>query len=105
MTGAPRSGRRVVIIAVQQHLGAQIEHRLHFDLRCRLRHHDHGWNRAALCRERYALRMIAGGGADDAALRNGLREVGYLVVRAAQLEGKNRLQVLALEEDLRADAA
>ena len=65
--------RRVVIIAVQHHFRAQIEHRLNLNVRCRLRHNDNCPNRAVARRERYALRMVTGGGADDAALRDGLR--------------------------------
>ena len=54
--------------------------------------------------ERHALRMVARGGADDAAARCALRQARDAVVGATQLEREDRLQVLALEPDLIADA-
>jgi hypothetical protein len=41
--------------------------------------------------------VVAGRGADDAALEFLGRQAGDLVVGAAQLEGEHRLHVLALE--------
>jgi hypothetical protein len=49
--------------------------------------------------------MVAGAGGDDAARRLVGPEVGNLVVRASQLEAEHRLQILALQEDLVAQAA
>ena len=51
-------------------------------------------------RERDALRVVAGARRDDAARALGVRQVRDAVVGAAQLEAEDRLQVLALEEDL-----
>jgi hypothetical protein len=44
------------------------------------------------------LRVIAGRGADDAPGQFVLRQAGDLVVGAADLERKHRLQVLALQQ-------
>ncbi len=59
-------GGVVVVVAEELNLTAQIEHRLNFDVRGRLRHDDDGGNGAAARRERHALRVIAGRCADDA---------------------------------------
>ena len=61
--------RRVVVIAVQHHLAAQIDDRLHLDLRGGLRHDDRGRDAAPPRRQRHALRMIARRSAHHAALR------------------------------------
>ena len=97
--------RLVVVVAVQDHLGAQVHHRLHLDMRRGLRHHDDGGNGTLPRRERHALRVVAGGGADHATLGRSLRQVRDLVVGAAQLERKDRLQVLALEQHVVAQPA
>src|ERR1044071_7323905 len=55
--------------------------------------------------ESNALGVIAGGRGDDAALERGAREAGHFIVGAAALERENRLQVLALEPDMIAEAA
>ena len=89
----------VEIVAVQHHLPAEVAHRLDLDVRRGLRHHDHGRNAATARRQRHALRVVAGGGADHSAAGDRLREVRDLVVGAAQLEREDRLQVLALEQD------
>jgi len=64
--------RAVVVIAVYQHLGAQIDHRLHLDVRGGLRHDDHRRNAAPPGGERDPLRVIAGRGAHHAAPRTSL---------------------------------
>ncbi len=87
----------VEAFAVQHHLAAAASDRLHLDVRGGLRHHDGGPDTEFLRGQRDTLRMIAGGGADDAALEGLLRQAHHLVVGAAQLERKHRLQVLALE--------
>ena len=51
------------------------------------------------------LRVVTGRGTDHAAARDLLGQVRDAVVGAAQLEGKHRLQVLALEPHVVADAA
>ena len=55
--------------------------------------------------ERHALRMVAGRGADDAALRADRRQLRDLVVGAANFERKHRLQVFPLEQDAIVEAA
>ena len=55
--------------------------------------------------ERHALRMVAGARRDDAAGALGLGHVRDAVVGAAQLVAEDRLQVLALEQHLVAEAA
>jgi hypothetical protein len=65
------------------------------------RHHDHRPAADLGCGQRDALRMITGGRTDHAALELLCREVDDLVVGAAQLEGKNRLQIFALEQQVR----
>jgi biosynthetic threonine ammonia-lyase long form len=87
----------VVVVAVQHHLAAEVADRGHLDAGRGLRHHDHRRDAAALGRQRHALRVVAGRGADHAAPGRGLGQVRDLVVRAAQLEREHRLQVLALE--------
>ncbi|MDT4884764.1 hypothetical protein FQZ97_1209350 [compost metagenome] len=44
--------------------------------------------------------MITGRGADDAAGAFGFRQLGDAVMRAPDLEGEDRLHVLALEQHL-----
>jgi hypothetical protein len=95
----------VVFVAVQHDLASEIAHRAHLDAGRGLRHHDHRGNATALRSKRHALRMVARRGADDAAPGDRFREVGNLVVGAAQLEREHRLQVLALEQHGIADAA
>src|SRR5450759_881584 len=97
-------GRAVVVIAVEHNLAAQMEHRLNLDLRRSLRHDDDRRNRAAARRQRHALRVIAGGCADDAALRDSRGQMSDLVIGAAQLEGENGLQVFALQKHAISDA-
>ena len=88
----------VVLVAVQDHLAAEVDHRLHLDARRGLRHHDRRRDAAPPGGERDALRMVAGRGADHAAPGDGLGKMRDLVVRAAHLEREHRLQVLALEQ-------
>jgi len=90
----------VVNVPVQHHFGTEVHHRLHLDGRRGLRHHDQRRDAALTRRQRHALCMIAGRSADYSALRDRRRQMGNLVVRAAQLEREHRLQVFALEQDL-----
>ncbi len=94
----------VVVVAVQHHLAAEVAHGAHLDGRRSQRHHDGRGDAAALRRQRHALRMIAGRGADDPALCHRIGQVRDLVVGTAQLEREHRLQVLALEQHGVADA-
>jgi hypothetical protein len=89
---------RVVGIAGQHHFAAALLHRVDLDLWRRRRHHDHGADAELLRRQRHALGVVAGRGADHAALALRRRQVGDLVVGAAQLEAEYRLHVLALEQ-------
>jgi len=87
----------VVGLAGQHHLAAPGSHGLDLDLG-RGGGHDDDRPAADLGGGKgHALGVVAGGGADDAALQLGRGEVGNLVVGAAQLEGEHRLHVLALE--------
>ena len=92
-------------IAVQDHARTPVGDRLHLDRGRGQRHDHHGADPASLRRQRHALRMVAGGGRDHAARRRLGVEVCDLVEGAAQLEGKHRLQVFALEPQLIAESA
>ena len=83
---------------MQHDLAAEVGDRLHLDLGGRERHHDDGPDAPRARGERDALRMVAGGGADHAALRGDRRELRDLVVRSANFERKHRLKVFPLEE-------
>jgi len=97
--------RAVVVVPVQQHFGAEVEDRLHLDVRSGLRHHDHRGHAAAARGKRHALRVVAGRGAHHAAPGGRLRQVRDAVVGAAQLEREHRLQVFAFEQRVVAEAA
>ena len=86
-------------VAVQDHARVPAADRLHLDGRRCARHDDRGPNAEFLGRQGHALGVVAGRGADHPALQRLARKPGHLVVGAAQLEGKDRLQVLALEQD------
>ena len=53
--------------------------------------------------QRHALGMIAGRGADDAALQLLGRKLRHFVVGAAELEAENRLIIFALKQHLVAE--
>ena len=72
--------------AVQDHLGAERDGRLHLDERRRLRHHDRRVNAQPLRVHRHALRVISGRCEDDAALPLVRREQHQAIGRAALLE-------------------
>ncbi|SPC08061.1 hypothetical protein CT19431_190026 [Cupriavidus taiwanensis] len=94
---------RVAVGLAVQHdldpLAAALAHGVDLHLRRGHRHGDDGLALQPGRRQRHALRVIAGGGGDHAALDLFRRQRGHLVVRAAQLEGEDRLGVLALEPD------
>jgi hypothetical protein len=92
-------GRFRVIVPVQNHLCAQGLDRLKLDLRGGRRHHDHGLEAQLPGGKGDPLGMVAGRRGDHPVLFLDLREMGNPVVGAAQLEGKNRLQVFALEQN------
>ena len=93
-----------IAVAMQHHLRAARRHRVHLDLRRGHRHHDHRAAAELLRRERDALRVVARARRDHALGQLRRRQVGHLVVRAAQLEREHRLQVLALEQQAVAQA-
>ena len=95
----------IVVIAVQHDLGAEIGDRLHLDLGRGQRHDDDGMDASGARAEGDALGVVAGGGADHAALGGDRRELGDLVVGAANFERKHRLEVFSLEQDAIVQAA
>ena len=100
-----RVGRRLVIgIAMQHDFGTAPAHRIDLDLGCGHRHHDGRRAAKALRRECDTLGMVAGGRRDHATAQSLRWQVHHLVVGAAQLEGKHRLHVFALEQDAIVDA-
>ena len=94
-----------VAVARQNHFGAERPHRLDLDLRRRLGHDDERAQAEMPRRVGDALGVIAGACRDDAAGALGVGHVGDPVVRAAQLVAEDRLQILALEQDLVLEAA
>ena len=88
----------VVIIAVQHDLAAQVSDRLDLDLGRGERHHDERRYAARPCRERHALRVIAGRCADDPAFCADRGQLRDLVVGTTNFERKDRLLVFPLEQ-------
>ena len=86
--------------AVQQRVTATAAHPQDLELRGGLGHDDGGLDPQLPRRQGHALGMIAGGGGDHPALLLLAAQLREAVVGAADLEGKGRLQVLALEQDL-----
>jgi len=76
----------VEILAVHDDLCAKISDRLDLDVGRRHGHHDDSRYAARTGAERDALRMIAGGCADDATLRDERRELRNFVISAADFE-------------------
>jgi hypothetical protein len=95
--------RFVVAVAVQNDLCAKRLDGFDFDRGRRHRHHDARANSALPRRERDPLGVIARRGRDHAARRALRWQQRDLVVRAAQLEGEDRLEVFSLEPDLVAE--
>jgi hypothetical protein len=93
-----------VAVAREHDLRAHRLDGVHLDLRRCLRHHDDGAQLQTLSGVGDALGVVASAGGDDAAGALAVGEVRDLVVGTAQLETENRLQVLALEHDLVAQA-
>ena len=94
-----RLGVGVVVGVALEHDGrAERGDRVDLDLRRRHRHHDRRLGAEPLRRERHALGVVAGRGGDDPAPERGRRQARHLVVRAAELEREDRLEVLALQE-------
>jgi hypothetical protein len=91
---------RIEDIAVEHYFAAEVGHRAHLDVGRGERHDDDRTDLALARRQRHALGVVAGRGGDHTARRRGGAQVRDLVVGAAQLEGKHRLQVFALEPQL-----
>ncbi|MPM77317.1 hypothetical protein SDC9_124320 [bioreactor metagenome] len=89
-----------VALAAQHHLAAQGFHCIHFQLRRRGWHHNHGSRAQSGCAHRNALRVVAGRRTDHATRQLLRCELGHLVVGAAQLEAEHGLLVFALEQHL-----
>ena len=85
-------------VAMQNHARSAPRNGRDLDLRCSDRHHDGGAALEFLARQRDALRMITRGCGDHAAFEHIPRQLHHLVVGAAQLERKDRLHVLALQQ-------
>jgi len=94
----------VEVVAMQHDLGAEAARAFHLHHRGRHRHHDDGTQAQALRVVGQALGVVAGRRGDDATDRlAAIDHRGQLVQRAAFLERGRELQVLELQEDLRAD--
>ncbi|MNG20836.1 hypothetical protein D3C84_1051270 [compost metagenome] len=85
---------------MQHHLATARAHALHFQLGGGARHDDGGFHPQVLGRQGQALGMVAGRGGDHAARQLFRGQLGQLVVGAANLERVDRLQILALEQNL-----
>ena len=85
-------------VAVEHDLGAALAAGPDLDLGGGRGHHDQSVQPQLLGAEGHALRVVARRGGDDAAFPLRLAQARHLVVGAAQLEGKHRLLVLALEQ-------
>ena len=94
-----------VAVTVQHHLAAEGAHGVDLEFGCGDRHHDGGVAAELLGRQRHALRVVAGGGADHTAGQLLGAQVHHLVISAAQLEAEHRLLVFALQKDLIAEPA
>ena len=94
-----RGGSRVGIRVAREHDGrAQALHGRNFDLRRRDGHHDRRLAAETLCAERHALCVVARRRSQHALLKRRARQLRHRVVRAAELEGMDALEILAFEE-------
>ncbi|MNI01789.1 hypothetical protein D3C73_546430 [compost metagenome] len=85
---------------MQHRIGAATAHADDLQLRRRAGHDDGSVDPQLPRRQCHALRMIARRSRDHAASLLRLAQLHQLVVGTADLEGKGRLQVFALEQDL-----
>ena len=91
-------------VAFQDHFGTMVTHRTHLDLRRGLGHYNYRLDTQVLGRQRHTLGMIASRCTDHAF---GLLLFGKLrnpVIGTANLEGKHRLKVFTLEQNIVAKA-
>ena len=89
---------RVVVIAVQHHLGPPGGNSPDLHLRRGDRHHDHGPAAQLLGPQGNSLGMVAGAGGNHTPLQLGRTQAHHLVVGTPQLEAEDRLQVLPLKQ-------
>ncbi|MCY1520347.1 hypothetical protein D9M68_551220 [compost metagenome] len=87
-------------IAVQHHLAATGTHAVDLELRGGARHHDGRFDAQLPRRQRQALGMVAGRCGDHAPRALFRAQLHHTVVGTTDLEGVDRLQVLALEQHL-----
>ncbi|MNO94079.1 hypothetical protein D3C76_856910 [compost metagenome] len=92
--------RKRKTFAMQYRIGAPATNSDHLQLRRSGRHYDGGTDPQLPRCQRHTLRMITGRSRDHAASLLRVAQLHQLVVGAADLEGKGRLQVFALEQDL-----
>ena len=85
-------------VTVEHHLGPAVAHRLNLYLWGGHRHDNHRLTAQLLGRQGHPLGMVARRGRNDAALKLVGLELGHLVVCPSELEGEDRLGVLALEQ-------
>ncbi|MNM68223.1 hypothetical protein D3C81_797750 [compost metagenome] len=85
---------------MQHHLAATRTYTFNLDFRGGLGHHDSGLDPQLTGGQRHALGMVAGRGGDHATGQFFRRQLGQFVVGTANFEGKHRLQVFTLEQDV-----
>jgi hypothetical protein len=85
-------------IPVKDGLAAALADGLHLDFGRRHRHHDRRADAEVRGRHRHTLRVVAGRGGDDPALPLRRRQLQQFAVGAADLEGKDGLEILALDQ-------
>ena len=90
------------VALVQAHLGAVTARGGQLGGRRVVRHHDGGRHAQQASRQRHRLRVVAGRERHHAGTALGGVELRQRVEGPAELEGAHALQVLALEEELRA---
>lgn len=94
----------VEIVAVQHDLGAIAGDGLDLDVGCGVRHEHARAAPERVCRERHALRMIAGGGRHHPAGERLRGQPRHQRIGAPDLEAEARLHVFPLEQDATAQA-
>jgi len=83
-------------IAVQDYPGTAASHRINFNLGRCPRHYNNGFDIHLRRRHCQTLGVITGRGSNHAPAALLLTEPDHFVIRPAQLEGENRLQILPL---------
>ena len=95
---------RVVGVAVENHPGAEITHRINLDGRCGHGHDYGGSHIKLLTGQGHALGVVTGRRRHYAPGAGAGIQIDHLVVGTPKLERKHRLQVLTLQENLIAQA-